>query len=279
MKKKKVLVSIIFTMFISLNFSACSTIENFQKKLGIKNEYFEYLNTKDIDKISIQSNRDKGFKFIVTEKNAIENMYNILSKAKASDTKSKLEPDYIFEFYLGDEVKKYNYVVGADEGNFYDDKDSFTVSKRLDEVLMQNLSVIRKPRDFEYVYYNSILNVLKLKKDELNSEDYKVGIDIEGDMDCLKYMFSTDLEKFIQDANKIVKNVSLVKNNLDEFDFVINVKSRGFNTSVYKSNIIINNKRNHTEQKYYILANNQFDEWNIDIYEATDTPKDVLSNW
>ena len=83
--------------------------------------------------------RDLGFKFIVTEGSAKNTMYNLLSKAQKSTEKSNLEPDYIFEFDLGDEVKKFYYVVGSESGNFYNDTDVYTVSNRIDEVIIQNL--------------------------------------------------------------------------------------------------------------------------------------------
>ena len=97
--------------------------------------------------------RDLGFKFIVTEGSAKNTMYNLLSKAQKSTEKSNLEPDYIFEFDLGDEVKKFYYVVGSESGNFYNDTDVYTVSNRIDEVIIQNLSFIRKPKEFNYIYY------------------------------------------------------------------------------------------------------------------------------
>ena len=37
----------------------------------------------------------------------------------------------------------------------------FQFQKRLDEGIIKNLSVIRKPRDFDYIYYQSILDVLQ----------------------------------------------------------------------------------------------------------------------
>ena len=56
-----VLIGIITT------FSGCSVVENIEKKLGWKTEYFEYLDSKNLEQISIQSTRELGFKFIVTE--------------------------------------------------------------------------------------------------------------------------------------------------------------------------------------------------------------------
>ena len=135
-----------------LNFSGCTAIESIEKKLGLKNDYFDYLNSNDVEQISIQSTRDTGFKFIVTDESAIKEISNLLSKAKISENKSTLDPDYKFEFDLGDEVKGFYYVVGTDEGNFYNDENTFSVSKRLDEGIIKNLSFIRKPRDFDYIY-------------------------------------------------------------------------------------------------------------------------------
>ena len=65
---------ILFTFLIILifNFSGCTIVEKIEEKLGLKNDYFEYLNSNDIEQISIQSIRDTGFKFIVTEASAIK---------------------------------------------------------------------------------------------------------------------------------------------------------------------------------------------------------------
>lgn len=251
-----------------LNFSGCTVIESIEKKLGLKNDYFDYLNSNDVEQISIQSTRDPSFKFIVTDESAINEMSNLLSKAKTSENKLTLEPDYKFEFDLGDEVKEFYYVVGTDEGNFYNDENIFSVSKRLDEGIIKNLSVIRKPRDFDYIYYQSILDVLQTasKKNDINN--YKVGINIKGDVDCLKYVFSSDLNTFIEKAKEIVPNVEMSNNNDSDFDVVVTVKNRGYDTTNFKTLITVTNKDKNTESKYYVVAVNEFKEWNIDVSES-----------
>lgn len=261
-KKYILSVSVVVMMFA---LSGCAILEDIEKKMGVKNEYFEYLNSNNVEQISIQSTRDTGFKFIVTEDNAINEMYDLLSRAKVSENKSSLEPDYKFEFDLGDEVKEFYYVVGSDEGNFYDDNNIFTVSKRLDEGIIKNLSFIRKPRDFEYVYYNPILDILKNSKENSGIENYNVGVDINGDIDCLKYVFSTDLKKFMESAQKIIPNVGLINNDENNYDVVVTIRNRGYDTSTYKTLITVTNKKENTEQKYYIMATNEFKEWTIDI--------------
>ena len=264
-----VLIGIITT------FSGCSVVENIEKKLGWKTDYFQYLNSENVEQISIQSMRDLGFKFIVTEGSAKNTMYNLLSKAQKSTEKSNLEPDYIFEFDLGDEVKKFYYVVGSESGNFYNDTDVYTVSNRIDEVIIQTLSFIRKPKEFNYIYYKPILEVLKKIEPSLKDKDYKIGRNIKSDSDCLKYIFSNDLKDFTSDAEKIISNVELVQTTTAGYDVVITVKNRGYDTLVYKTAIIVNNKRENTEETYYVVAQYEYKKWNISISEPNVKP----SNW
>ena len=271
---KKYILSSFLIMFV-LGFSGCTIIENVEKKLGLKNDYFEYLNSSDIEQISIQSTRDTGFKFIVTETSAIRDIYNILSRAKISENKSSLDPDYKFEFDLGDEVKKFYYVVGSESGNFYNDTDVYTVSNRIDEVIIQNLSFIRKPKEFNYIYYKPILEVLKKVEPSLKDKDYKIGINIKSDADCLKYIFSNDIKDFTSDAEKIISNVELVQTTTAGYDVVITVKNRGYDTLVYKTAITVNNKRENTEETYYVVAQYEYKKWNISISEPNVKP----SNW
>ena len=264
--KKYIPVS--FLIIGILVFSGCTLIEGIEKKLGFINEYFDSLNLNEIEEISIQSTRDLGFKFIVTESRAIEEMYNLLLKSKVSENKSSLEPDYKFKIDLVDEVKEFYYVVGSDEGNFYNDEISFSVSKRLDEGIIKNLSFIRKPRDFDYIYYQSILDVLNIVNKNSNIKNYKVGININGDVDCLKYIFSVDLKKFMEKVNEILPNAELINNNDADFDVVFTVKNRGYNTTNFKTLITVNNRKENIESKYYVIAVNEFKEWNIEILES-----------
>lgn len=276
-RKHKLYILALISFIMCFNFTGCTIVEDLQKKLGLKNEDFEYLNSSNVEKISIQNTRDLGFKFIVTEPSAINDMYLLLSRAKISEKKSELEPDYKFEFDLGDEVKEFYYVVGSDEGNFYNENVVYSVSKRLDEGIMTNLSFIRKPRDFEYVYYNSILKVLEDFKKNNNIDNYKFGLNIKGDVECLKYIFSIDLKNFMESANKIVPSFDLINSNESDFDVVISVKNRGFDSTHFKTLITVNNKKENTSYDYYIIAENEFKEWSIKISEAN--PEKAPEGW
>lgn len=269
-------VRFILLLFIIISLlTGCSIVDKGKLKLGMKNEDFEYIKNDEVDKIVIQSTRDKGFRFVVTDDRTIKDVYSLLSSAKVTQDKSELEPDYVFEIYVGDEVKKFNYVVGVDEkskGNFYDDNSAYYVSSRIDNDIIQNLSFVRKPREFSNIYYDSIINVLEAKKDDLNSEGKNIGLDILGDVDCTKYILSRDVEDFNKKASKIVNNMNIVKGNKEDFDVVITVRNQGYTSKTFKTNITIENKQDHSSETYYVWGNYDLKAWNIQ--SSTTKPKD-----
>ena len=276
MKKNKFLIAVSSVLVTtSIMLSGCTFIDNLEVKMKLKNEQFEYIKQNRVDKIVIQNVRDSGFKFVVTDDKAITDIYKILADGKEVTKKSSLDPDYVFEVYIGEEIKKYQYVVGDNEsdiGNFYNDDKAFSIPKNLENTIMQNLSFIRKPRNFEYIYYQSILKVIQNKKDDLSKVN-KVGVDISGDNDCLKYLFSADLEQFKKSLKNTLPNLTLVNNNSDEFDTVIKVKNRGYSSTVFKTLITIENKQDKSSDRYYIMAEYNYKDWDIKISEPNKMPQ------
>lgn len=277
MKKIKAFY-ILLTIIIVTNFLGCNIVDSALIKVGVRNEDFEYIKQNEVDKIVIQSSRDPGFRFVVTDSNAKNDIYEILRQGKAIGEKTSLEPDYILEVYIGEETKKYKYVVNLDEkgiGNFYDEDKTYLISKNLDETIIQNLSFTRKPKNFEDVYYSSILEVLKSKTD-LNI-DNNVAIDISGDVDCLKYMFSVDLLEFQNEAKKVINNIKLIDagESTEGFDTVITVKNKGYNAKVFKTAIIVNNQKDKIYETYYVKGNYENKKWNIKVSE----PNVLPDNW
>lgn len=276
MRKSKFLL-ITFVVLVTSLFSGCKIIDNGMVKLRFKNNDFEYIKENKVNKIIIQSTRDAGFRFVVTDKNAVNDIYDILSSGKITDDKTDLEADYIFDIYIGEDVKSYKYVVGFSEdgiGNFYNDENSYLISKNLDDTIIDNLSFVRKPRDFQDIYYNSILEVLKDEKERLG-EDNKVGVNIAGDVDCLKYVLSVNLENFKKDLNNVISGTELVENNVEDFDTVITVKNRGYTSKLFKSTITVDDKKNKVYATYYVQGTYEGKGWNIDTGEVNTKP----DNW
>ncbi|MBE6062533.1 MAG: hypothetical protein E7207_03005 [Clostridium butyricum] len=275
MKNRKFIFMILSVLITTTILSGCTFIDNMAVKMNLRNEKFDYIKENTVDKIIIQNVRDSGFRFIVSDSQAINDIYKSLAKSKIEKEKTILDPDYIFEIWMGDEVKKYNYVVGSDSngvGNFYDDEFNFLVPKNLENTIMQNLSFIRKPRDFQYIYYQSILKVVEAKKNDIGNS--KVGIDISGDTDCLKYVFSIQLEEFKKNLKKVLPNADIVDNNSKDFDVIITVKNRGFSSKMFKTLISVENKNDNSLEKYYISSEYNLKTWDINVSEKNQKPQD-----
>lgn len=253
MKTKFMAIIIFLTLCITL--SGCGVADKINVKLGIKNSDFEYMRQKKVDKIVIQSTRDIGFRFIVNDQKNIKDIYNVLSSGKSTNEKTTLDSDYIFEIHTGSEVKKFNYVARFEEGkqgNFYDEENIYVMSKKLDNDIIQNLSFIRKPREFQNVYYPSILKAMEENKQLLNIKDLKVGIDILGDTECTKYLLSVEIDDFLRKAKEIVPAAELMNHNRENFDIIISVNNYGYKTKTYKSIITIENKKENSQKKLYV---------------------------
>lgn len=267
-KNKNKLIIFCFIIIASFIFTGCKSFDEIKVKLGVKNTDFEYIEQGRIKKIIIQSTRDKSFRFVVTDEIAIKDLYEILSSAKEVNEKSTLESDYIFEMYEGvDKVHKFRYIAGLDKkdgANLYSADKSYIVSKRIDNDIIENFWNIRKPIDFETVYYDSILKVVsKHIKDDDKSK--KIFVDINEDNEVSKFILSTDLEAF---KSKLLNdsNVLLVKDKNTGYDELISVKTEGYKSTIYKSSVTIKNKSNENEKKYYVVA--KYDKgWNIETFE------------
>ncbi|WP_027632532.1 hypothetical protein [Clostridium hydrogeniformans] len=268
MKVKKFSYIVVLMLIITL-LGGCSKIDKLKVKTGLKNNDFEYMTQNKVEKIVIQSTRDERFKFIVTDKGTVKDLYKILSSAKRVPNKTELDPDYIFEIHEnGDKVYKFNYVVGFQEksiGNFYNDNgDSYQVSKRIDNDIIKNLSTLRKPRKFEELYYDILLKFIDDYGKEIDSSQ-KVGVNIDDDVEVAKYILSIDLQYFKERLNDKMPNAKVIEKNKEEFDTVINIRTYGYKTKVYKSIITVNDKKNNSETKYYVVCNNDDRGWSINI--------------
>jgi hypothetical protein len=270
-KNKNKFILFSFIVIATFIFAGCKNFDEIKVKVGVKNEDFEYINQGRIKKITIQSTRDKSFRFVVTDKVAIKDLYEILSSAKEVDKKSTLEPDYIFEMYEGvNKIYKFSYIAGLDKkngANLYSDSKSYIVSKRIDNDIIKNFWNIRKPIDFETVYYDSILKVLdKQIKDE--GKGKKIFLDISEDNEANKFILSTDLESF---KEKLLKNFNtvLLKDKGTPYDKLITVKTEGYKSTIYKSIVTIKTNLDEKEKEYYVIAKYDKGTWEIETFEDT----------
>ena len=279
MKKRitKLLITGIM-LVVSSSMVGCNPVNDIAVKFGFKNDDFNYMKTNKVDEIIIQNTRDSGFRFKVTDQKAIEDIYNALASGNPKSAKSSLDADYIFEIHCGDEIKKYKYVVGVDEsgkGNFYDDEKAYKVPKNLDQTIINNLSFIRRPREFNSIYYGTIMTVLDMNKDQLINPKYKVGINMQGDLDCVKYLFSVELQQFQKELQKVIPGAGIISNNNDEYNVIVTVQNKGYDSETFRTLITIDNKLENTSQKYYVVGHYEFKKWEITVGKDGKKPE----NW
>jgi hypothetical protein len=250
--------------------SGCSKVDELKVKSGLKNTDFEYIKQGKIQKIVIQSTRDQGFRFIVTDQKAIRELYDILSTAKTASQKSSLEPDYVFEMEEGNnKVHKFNYIAGLDKkdsGNLYSNDKIYVVSKRIDNDIIKSFWTIRKPKDFEEVYYGSMIDTLNqyLKDKDKNKT---VGISLKDDVESGKFILSTDLEDFKDELKSKFKNVSVANKDKENYDVWVTIKTQGYKSTLYKAIVIFWDKNEKSEKKYYIFDKYENGRWNVKVSE------------
>lgn len=259
---------IVTLILVSTLFSGCSTLENMKAKLGMKNTDFEYIKQNKVQKIVIQNTRDQGYRFIVTDKNVIKELYNMLSSAKEVKEKSTLQPDYIFEMYEAhDKVHKFSYIAGLDKksgGNLYSDDKIYIVSKRIDNDIIKSFWNIRIPKDFTEIYYSSLIKTLNSYiKDTKTTK--KIGLNLDEDREIAKFILSTDLEEFKNKLNDKNINGELVRDNSTDYDVLMTVKTQGYNRLMYKSIVTFYNREEKNTEEYYIVANYENRSWHLNV--------------
>lgn len=274
MKLKK-LVSFFILIMLVFSISGCTRTEKVKVKMGLKNEDFNYMNQGKIRKIIIQSTRDRGFRFVVTSSQTINEIYDILSSAKATSTKSTLEPDYVFDLYKSDKVKydSFYYIAGLDKkdsGNLYNSKKSYIVSGRIDNDIIKDFLDIdakRLPNNFSKVYYPMISQALTQYESSGVDKNKSVGINFKDDVNALKYVLSTDIEEF---RKKLPVNASIIKDDKVSTDIVEKVETRGYKTDVYKCKITFYDNKTMVQKVYY--ATGKYDNgkysWSISISDS-----------
>nr|WP_272508977.1 hypothetical protein [Clostridium ganghwense] len=243
----------------------CGQIDKLKVKMGMKNKDFEYIKQGKVNKVIIQNVRDKGFTFIVTDKNSIKELYDILSEAKEVNNKISLEPDYTLELHEGiNKVYKFNYIAGydkSDAGNLYSGDKMYIVSKRLDDDIIKIFWDIRIPKQFKEVYHNSMLKALDDYSKALKGDE-KIGIDID-DEEVAKFILTMDIEEF---KEKLKNNQEIIKNDdRDKYDITMDICTEGYKSDIYKCIITFFNKKTKKETNYYFINKYELGTWNFNM--------------
>jgi len=135
------------------------------------------------------------------------------------------------------------------KANFYSEDEKYIVTDRIDNHLIQNLYAIRKPKFFEDIYYGSFLDLIKMVKEEYNGKS--IGIKFYNDVETLKYQLSRDIEDF---REKALKEGAVILSHGEKADVVLEVKTQGYTTIVYKAEVTAKVESDHTTKVYYVYG-------------------------
>lgn len=266
---KKIISVIVIFMTIFLN--GCALTD----KLGWSNSDFEYIKDGMVKEIKIQNTRDKGYTFIISDPVKLEGFYKILSSAKSVKTKSEYVPDYKIEIEkVNGSIETFNYVIGNpnDGGNFYSKNKFYNVSSRLDSEVFNYFEDIRKPKDFDDVYYYGVIKgALDKFREDTKAKD-KVTLNLNDDVTIQKYITSIELEGY----KSKMKDLEIVETSKNEGKITMSVKTTGFRTdtssgkynSIYKAIVTLHNRETNEEKVYYTVSNNSGGKWVTDIKDS-----------
>lgn len=257
------IIYLMICIMIAFSMAGCGIIQKVKTDLGMVNKDFDYLSDNNINSVTIQSVRDKNFKFIIKDKGVIDDLYDILSKGKKVEVKSELKPDYTIQIQeKNGDIHEYSYIAGLDKeenGNLFSGDDVYIVSKRLDEDLIRNFFNLRKPIDFYSVYYGSILSVVDQYIAEYSYE--KLYIDIKDDSYIQKFIYSTDLRGFNEYINQNYKNLNIY--NGDGCETIFRISTAGYDSDTFKMKVIVETPE--TKVNYYVMSEYKELGWNIKV--------------
>lgn len=251
-------IKTIITMTLAFVFlTGCKSV----LRLTYKNEDFEWVNSGNIAKIIIQSTRDKGFRFEVTDPLTIRELYDSLSSSMPAKGRNPLDPDYIFEFNTyKNEIKKYYYTAGVttqeDLGNLYNDDKAYIVMSRIDNNIIKNLFALRKPMDFKNGYYGSLLGAVKAVRADM--PDGVIGVMLRDDTEMLKYQLSFEINQFDEDLKAV--NAKVISKD-SEADIIVTPVTSGYKTNLYKAYIETKDNKDKKTKYYYIVSNYENQSW------------------
>ncbi len=270
--RRSILLICIFIFFLS----SCKSITQMQVMVGTKNLDFEFIEGK-VKKIVVQNIRDNRFEFIVTDKNTISDIYDILSKGKIVSEKTDLLPDYTLNFYTDqDEPISFDYIAGeinGSLGNFYSKDKIYYIADSLDKNIINNFLILRKPpKNFKDVYYNCILDILdEYCKTNENARKNKFLINLNQDTEYRRFIFSYDVKTFTDEIRKSGLNCDIFDiDDKESYDIVLNIKTTGFDEFTYECNYFFENKIDKGNKTYFLRAeySDKSDEkWSVKIAE------------
>ena len=85
-------------------------------------------------------------------------------------------------------------------------------------------------------------------------------------MELVRRVFIKDKEIILVGTAHISsESAELVKNNEDQFNVIVKVQNKGYNSDTFRTVITIDNKLDNIYETYYVVGHYEFKNWEISV--------------
>lgn len=217
-----------------------------------------------IDRVIITSTRNAA-KYTIVDTKSISRFKSHIQKGRDATENSKLEADFIFEFYDGKkEIASFNYIAGLDDkkiANLIDEKGRlYHIGTSVENEFIKR--VMRKANNKNVPEYYISLIELMLDKSKI-PENSTVVVDITKDYTVTKSILSIEQKRILDSVDTRGVKIKL-PGEVDKYDYYIKISTSSYTDM--KSNALVGVKdKLNIEKWYYVDGKFEKDEWSHHI--------------
>lgn len=221
------------------------------------------LKDKSMQRVAVTNNRYAG-RYTIIDKKTIEDFTKMVLNAADATKDSKLDPDFIFEFF--DDTKNvatFKYIAGIEDSNTANLIDSnghlYKISNSIEDLFMKRLMNTEDSKNVAD-YYISLIKLL-IEKSNVNNNDI-IAVDISRDVVVTRSITSVEQRDILNSIDS--KGKIVFPNETKKYNYYIKI-----NTSKYTSNscnaIAAVTDKNNMTIKYEIVGTYEDGGWNYHI--------------
>lgn len=217
-----------------------------------------------IDRIVIVDARG-GVKYTIIDDKSINRLKNIIIRGKDAEAESKLDPDFIFEFYDGKTiVGSFKYIAGISDkntANLLEEKGGiYHISTMIEDEFVKRIMKTNVNKNISAYYISLIEKVLDSSTIEKGSE---VVVDMSKDYTVTKYILSVDQKRILDSIHK--KEVSIkLPGETENPDYIIKINTESYTDTKSETSVTVTSKDKVTTD-FYLEGTFNKDKWSYYI--------------
>lgn len=217
-----------------------------------------------VDRIVIVSSRG-GVKYTIIDDKSISRIKNIIVRGKNAETDSKLDPDFIFEFYDGKSIiASFNYIAGISDkktANLMEEKGGlYHVSTMIEDEFVKRIMKSNVNKNVSEYYISLLEKVIESSDIKEGSE---VVVDLSKDETVTEYILSVDQKRILDSINKKKVSIKLPGETKNQ-DYTLSVRTNSYTDTKSQTIVSITNKDKKTTD-YYLEGTFENNKWSYYI--------------